>query len=226
MHCDEPTSGIPMKRVAVEEAVGRVLCHDITQIVPGEFKGRAFRKGQPVQAEDIPLLEDLGRQHLFVFELKEGWIHEDNAAMRIAHAAAGPGVTLTEPEEGRVNLVAVEPGLLKVDVEALSRINTGEEVVFSTLHTNQPVSAGRPVAGTRIIPLVTREVNVTSVEEICRKARPVISVRPFRPLSVGIVTTGSKAFSGRIEDRFGPVLKAKFAELGSSILGRSLSPMT
>lgn len=76
-----------MKRVAVEEAVGMVLCHDITRIVPGEYKGRAFRKGQRVQPEDIPLLKDLGKQHLFVFELKEGWIHEDDAALRIAHAA-------------------------------------------------------------------------------------------------------------------------------------------
>ena len=211
-----------MKQVAVEEAVGMVLCHDITRIVPGEFKGRAFRKGQRVQAEDIPLLKDLGKEHLYVFELRKGWIHEDDAAQRIAQAVAGAGITLTEPAEGRVNLVAAEPGLLKVDVEALSRINTVEEVVFSTLHSNQPVSAGRPVAGTRIIPLVTREVNIITVEEICRKARPVVSVRPFRPLSVGIVTTGSEIFSGRIEDRFGPVLKTKFAELGSHIMGQVL----
>jgi molybdopterin biosynthesis enzyme len=211
-----------MKQVPVEEAVGMVLCHDITRIAPGEFKGRAFRKGQRVQAEDIPLLKDLGKEHLYVFEVRKGWIHEDDAARRIAQAAAGPGITLTEPAEGRVNLVAAQPGLLKVDVAALSRINTVEEVVFSTLHTNQPVIAGRPVAGTRIIPLVTREVNITAVEEICREALPVVSVRPFRPLSVGIVTTGSEVFSGRIEDRFGPVLKTKFAELGSSVMGQVL----
>ena len=222
MHYDEQMSKVPMKRVAVEKAVGMVLCHDITRIVPGEFKGRAFRKGQRVQAEDIPLLKDLGKEHLYILELKEGWVHEDEAAQRIAQAAAGPGITLTEPAEGRVNLVAAEPGLLKVEVEALSRINTVEEVVFSTLHTNQPVSAGRPVAGTRIIPLATREANIISVEKICRKARPVISVRPFRPLSAGIVTTGSEVFSGRIEDRFGPVLKSKFAELGSYVIGQVL----
>ena len=156
-----------MRQVPVDEAVGMVLCHDITRIVPGGFKGPAFRKGQRVRAEDIPLLKDMGKQHLYVFELREGWIHEDDAARRIARAAAGPGITLSEPSEGRVNLVAEEPGLLKVDVAALSRINSVEEVVFSTLHTNQPVSAGRPVAGTRIIPLVTREANIAEVEQIC-----------------------------------------------------------
>ncbi len=211
-----------MKKVAVDDAVGMMICHDITRIVPGEFKGRAFRKGQRVRTEDIPLLKDLGKEHLYVFELGDGWIHEDDAALRIARAAAGPGIALTEPSEGRVDLVASGPGLLKVDVAALSLINTVEEVVFSTLHTNQPVSAGRPVAGTRIIPLATREVNIVAVEEICRKDAPVVSVRPYRPLSVGIVTTGSEVFSGRIEDRFGPVLKTKFAELGSRVMGQVL----
>ena len=139
-----------MKQVPVEEAVGMVLCHDITRIVPGEFKGRAFRKGQRVREEDIPVLKDLGKEHLYVFELKEGWIHEDDAARRIAGAAAGPGITLTDPAEGRINLVAAEAGLLKVDVAALAAINSVEEVVFSTLHTNQQVNAGRPVAGTRV----------------------------------------------------------------------------
>ncbi|MDA8308657.1 MAG: molybdopterin-binding protein, partial [Deltaproteobacteria bacterium] len=211
-----------MKQVRVEEAVGMVLCHDITRIVPGEFKGRAFHKGQRIQAEDIPLLKDLGKEHLYVYELKEGWIHEDDAARRIAMAAAGPGITLSDPAEGRVNLSASGPGLLKVDVEALLRINSVDEIVFSTLHTNQQVNAGRVVAGTRIIPLVTREANIAEVEKICRESAPVVSVRSFRPLQVGIVTTGSEVYSGRIEDKFGPVLKTKFAELGSCVMGQVL----
>lgn len=211
-----------MKQVRVEEAVGMVLCHDITRIVPGEFKGRAFRKGQRIQAEDIPFLKDLGKEHLYVFELKEGWIHEDDAARRIAMAAAGLGITLSDAAEGRVNLSATTPGVLKVDVAALLRINSVEQIVFSTLHTNQQVSAGRMVAGTRIIPLVTEEARVEEVEKICGNSSPVVSVRPFRPCKVGIVTTGSEVYSGRIEDRFGPVLKTKFAELGSSVMGQVL----
>ena len=211
-----------MKQVPVEEAVGMVLCHDITRIAPGEFKGPAFRKGRRIQAEDIPLLKDLGKEHLYVFDLKEGWIHEDDAAKRIAEAAAGPGIALSDPAEGRVNLSALCPGVLKVDAEALLRINSIEQIVFSTLHTNQQVSAGRIVAGTRIIPLVTEETRVLEVEKICGESSPLVSVRPFRPLKVGIVTTGSEVYSGRIEDRFGPVLKTKFAELGSSVIGQVL----
>lgn len=211
-----------MKQVRVEEAVGMVLCHDITRIVPGEFKGRAFRKGQRLQASDIPLLKDLGKEHLYVFELKEGSIHEDDAARRMALAAIGPGISLSEPCEGRINMSAVGPGLLKVNVEALFQINSIEEIVFSTLHTNQAVSRGRVIAGTRIIPLMTQESKVVEVEKICRQSWPVLSVAPFRPIEVGIVTTGHEVSSGRIEDRFGPVLEKKFADLGASIMGQDL----
>ncbi len=211
-----------MKQVRVEEAVGMVLCHDITRIVPGEFKGPAFRKGYRIEAKDIPLLKDIGKEHLYVFELKEGWIHEDDAARRIALAAAGPGLTLGEPAEGRVDLRAAYPGLLKINVETLLSINSIEQVVFSTLHTNQAVSAGRLVAGTRIIPLVARESKIIEVENICRQSPPVVSVLPFQPLRAGIVTTGSEVYSGRIEDRFGPVLRTKFAELGTTVLGQVL----
>lgn len=222
MYCEEQVSKVPMKQVLVEDAVGMVLCHDITRIVPGEFKGRMFRKGQRLEEKDIPLLKDMGKEHLYVFELREGWVHEDDAALRIAHAAAGPGISFSGPSEGRVDLVATEQGLLKVDVAALSQINSVEEVVFSTLHTNQAVTAGRPVAGTRIIPLVTRETNLAEVEKICWQNAPVISIRPFRRLAAGIVTTGSEVFSGRIRDRFGPVLEKKFSELGSRVMGQVL----
>jgi hypothetical protein len=210
--------GESMKQVPVEEAVGMVLCHDITRIVPGKSKGPAFRKGRIIQPEDIPQLLDLGKQNLYVFDLAEGQVHENEAAMRIARAAAGSGLTLTEPVEGKVNLVAAGNGLLKIDVEALYRINSIEEVIFSTLHTNQPVSAGRPVAGTRIIPLVTGEEKVAAVEAICQAHPPIVAIKPFAAFRVGIVTTGSEVYHGRIEDKFGPVIHVKFAELGSTVL--------
>ena len=191
-----------MKHVSVRDAVGMVLCHDVTRIVPGEYKGPAFKKGHIITPADVAPLLDLGKAHVFVYELAEGHIHEDDAAARIASAAAGAGLRMTSPSEGRVNLTAVAPGLLKVNVEALKRINLIEDVVFTTLHTNTTVGRGQPVAGTRIIPLVTREDYVVRVESICRERNPVIEV-----------------FHRRIEDKFGPVLRTKFAEMGCPVLG-------
>lgn len=205
------------KSVPVEESVGMVLGHDITRIVPGEFKGPAFKKGYIIKAEDIPLLRDMGKENIYVLGLKDGLIHENDAAKRISKAAAGKHIRLSDPSEGRINFLADIPGLLKIRVETLHQINAISDIVMSTLHGNQQVTAGMAVAGTRIIPLATLEENIQKVERICRDNFPVIDVKPFRPLNVGVVTTGSEIYSGRIKDKFGPVLKSKFAELGCKV---------
>ena len=209
-----------MKSISVQDAVGMVLCHDATRIIPGRHKGPAFKKGHIITARDIGPMLDMGKANVYVYDLSEGYIHEDDAAKRIASAAAGPGLQLTSPSEGRVNLKASLNGLLKVNPEALRLINSVDDVVFATLHTNRPVLLDQPVGGTRIIPLVTREENVRQVESICREYAPVIQVKALRSLPVGIVTTGSEVFHGRIEDKFGPVLHVKFAELGCPMLGQ------
>ena len=208
------SGGLKMKQVPVEDAVGMVLGHDITRIVPGKFKGPAFKKGQVIQSGDIPRLLEIGKEHVYAFDLKDGTVHENDAARRIARAAAGPGLTLTEPVEGKVNLVASQAGLLKVRIETLHRLNGIEDVMFATLHNNRPVNPGTPVAGTRVIPLTVGEETVAEAEAVCRSDSPIIRVKPFVASRVGIVTTGSEVYHGRIEDRFGPVMHGKFAELG------------
>ncbi len=209
-----------MKSVSVYDAVGMVLCHDATRIVKGGHKGPAFKKGHIIRSQDVEALLDMGKANVYVYDLAEGYLHEDDAATRIASAAAGPGLQLTSPSEGRVNLTASLNGLLKVAPEALRQINSVDDVVFATLHGNLPVECNQPIGGTRIIPLVTREENVRRVESICREYSPVIQVKALRALPVGIVTTGSEVFHGRIEDKFGPVLHVKFAELGCPVMGQ------
>lgn len=211
-----------MKVVPVREAVGMVLCHDVTRIVPGESKGPAFRKGHVIRRQDVPLLRDLGKEHIYVFELGRGRIHENDAARRIALSASGAGVRRSEPVEGKVDLLAEGPGLLRIDVEGLSRINAVGDVVFATLHTLQAVREGEKLAGTRIVPLVTEESRVEQVEAICREHRPVVEVLPFRPRRVGMVTTGTEVYRGRIPDGFGPVVRRKFDRLGSTVFRQEL----
>jgi len=206
-----------MRTIPVSEAVGTVLAHDVTRIVPGEAKGPAFRKGHIIRAEDIPSLLDIGKEHLYVLDLEPGSVHEDEAARRISRAAGGPGIRFTGVSEGRVNLVAAHGGLLKVSAPALRRVNDVQDVVLATLHANQVVQADAAVAGTRVIPLVVSEQTVRRVEDVCREHWPVIQVAPLRPWKVGIVTTGSEVYQGRIPDKFGPVIRQKFLELGSEV---------
>jgi len=207
-----------VKTVPITEAVGTVLAHDITRIVRNGFKGPAFKKGHIVQEEDIPGLLDLGKKRLFVFDLADGFLHENDAAGRIAKASAGEGIMFTPPSEGKINLKAGGAGLLKINVEALQQVNAIEEIMFATLHSNQPVNAKQSLAGTRIIPLVIEEKKIEAVERICSKFYPLIEVKPFLPRKVGIITTGSEIYHGRIEDEFTPVVKDKFKELNSQVI--------
>ena len=211
-----------MKTVPVQDAVGMVLCHDMTRIVPGESKGPALRKGDVITEEDIPLLLDMGKEHVYVLTLEKGRIHENEAAERISKAAAGPGVTLTPVCEGRINFRA-EPGLLRVNVEALTRINSVEEVVLATMHDGMQITEARDVAGARVVPLVVDEEKLERVEAICAEYPYVIGVRPFLHHNVGLVTTGSEVFHGRIKDKFGPVIRKKFDRLGSTVMKQRLS---
>ncbi|PTX58837.1 molybdenum cofactor synthesis domain-containing protein [Melghirimyces profundicolus] len=211
-----------LKEVHVTDAVGRVLAHDLTQVLPGKFKGPLFRKGHVIRQEDIDDLLSIGKEHIYVMELAPGELHENDAAVRIARAVCGPGLTLTEPREGKVNLVAGMDGLLKVDASRVRAINEVEQAVLSTLQSDQPVKKEQTVAASRVIPLIYPEERIEAVEETAGPS-PVLEVWPFRPFRVGVVTTGSEIYHGRIRDRFGPVLQEKLESFGSTVMGQTLA---
>lgn len=212
-----------MKEVRVEDAVGMVLCHDMTEIIPGKKKDCAFRKGHIVSKEDIEKLLDIGKRHIFVWDLQEGYVHENEAAMRMAKAAAGENILLSEPKEGKVNLTAACEGLLCINTELLYDVNMEEEVCFSTIHGNKMTKKGKLLAGTRVIPLVVKEEIVADFEKKCQQRGPLIQVKPFLSMKIGIVVTGSEVLEGRIKDQFSPVLEAKAKELGSEVMGKVLA---
>lgn len=212
-----------MKTVRVEEAVGMVLCHDITKIVPGEFKGRAFKKGHVIRPEDIPELLNLGKDHVYVWEMEEGKVHENEAGIRLAQAVGGPGISLTEPREGKVQLIAEYDGMCVIEEELLLRINLIDELVVATRSNNRPVKKGDVVAGVRVIPLVIDDEKLKQAEEIAG-GRDVISVLPFRKYQVGIVVTGNEVYNRRIEDKFSPVIKRKVEDYGSEVIGQIIVP--
>jgi len=207
-----------MKMISVYEAAGSVLCHDITAIIPGEFKGRAFKKGHVVCQDDISKLLQLGKAHLYVWEIDDSHIHESEAATRIARAVAGAGITLTEPINGKVELKASQRGVLKINIAALEEINDIDEVVLASLHSNQIVEAGQVIAGCRVVPLVVATDKISKVEMLGRSYFPVVEIKPLHSLKIGIVTTGSEVYHGRVGDAFGPVLRKKITELHSQVL--------
>ncbi len=212
-----------LKVVPVEEAVGLPLAHDITEIIPGKRKGPAFRRGHVVRPEDVPRLLDVGKAHLYIMELEEGELHEEDAAKRLAKAASGPNIRLTEPVEGRVNLVAEISGLLKVDGDLLCRFNALGDLILATISTNRFVKKGDVLAGTRTIPVVVSEDLVRKAEAIC-KERPIVTILPIPSRRIHLIVTGSEVFSGRIKDGFEPVVRRKVAEMGSELEAVKLAP--
>jgi molybdenum cofactor synthesis domain-containing protein len=213
-----------MRKVPVTGAVGMILCHDITRIVPGSEKGRAFRKGHVISPEDVPELQALGKEHIYVWEIAPDMVHEDEAALRLARSAAGPGLSWNEPNQGKVNLKAEYEGLLKVRVDQLRRVNSIENIVFATLHNNRAVSRGDVVAGTRIIPLAIPSGVLEEAARWCAGPEKLLEVKPYQSMWVGVVTTGREVYEGRIRDGFYDVLRKKTAPYGARMLGQVIVP--
>jgi molybdenum cofactor synthesis domain-containing protein len=200
-----------MKVVKTVDAQGLTLCQDITKIVKGEFKGALFKKGHQVTAEDIPVLLSLGKEHLFVWSKEPGMVHENEAAEVLYPLVAGKHMKPTKISEGKIEVVAEQDGLLKVDQEKLLKLNLLDKIAVATLPSNQKVVAGQKLAGTRIIPLTIEAERLAQAEALVGN-EPVLSLLSFESITIGIVTTGSEVFNGLIEDAFTPVVKAKIAE--------------
>jgi len=211
--------------IPVEKAVGMVLPHDITEIRPGEFKGAAFKKGHIIREEDIPHLKRLGKEHIYVLEMDPDELHENEAALRLARAVCGEGVSYsTEVREGKVTFHAEREGLFKVDIEALYRINLLGEIALSSRHGNFWVKKGEKLAGGRAIPLVVKEKLLAEVEKIASASPGILRVLPRSMEKAGLVITGNEVYYGRIKDAFAPVMLPKLKAFGLKVLGPVFVP--
>lgn len=223
-----------MRLVATEDAVGHVLCHDMTQILPGgtdasgnelpRYKGARFRKGHVVTAEDVPVLLSMGKAHLYVWQRRPGWLHEDEAARRMAALCVGEGcVASGEPREGKIGINAAHDGVFLVDSDRLLAVNSVDQVMVATRRGNFGVRAGDALAGTRVIPLVIDGRVVARAEAAADVAAhgPLMRVAPYVMRTAAVIATGSEVKSGLIQDRFTPVVERKLARYGVVVTWRA-----
>ena len=206
-----------MKRIRTEDAVGHVLCHDMTQIIPGQFKGPRFRKGHVVRPEDIPVLLSMGKEQLYVWEMTPGMLHENDAAERLCALAINENMDRSEPKEGKIELTAAIDGLFLVDSARLMAVNSQEEVMIATRHGNTPVHKGDKLAGMRVIPLVIAEEKLQKAEEAAGD-KPLLALLPYIKKTAAVIATGSEVKKGLIQDSFTPVVKRKLAAYGIETL--------
>lgn len=210
-----------MNQIKTVDAVGHVLCHDITQIIKGVTKDVVFKKGHVVKEEDIPVLLSVGKENLYVWEKQEGMLHENEAAEILYGICKNNYIKPSLPKEGKIDMFADIDGLFKLDSERLFKINSLGEMMIATRHGNTIVKKGDKLAGTRIIPLIIEEEKMKKAEEI-GAGKPIMEILPFKHKKIGIVTTGSEVFHGRIKDTFGPVVINKFSEFDTEILGQTI----
>ncbi|WP_305767185.1 molybdopterin-binding protein [Candidatus Epulonipiscium viviparus] len=211
-----------MKKIPVAEAVGSILCHDITQIIQDVTKQAIFRKGHVIAAEDVPVLLSLGKENIYVWEADETMMHENDAAEILYGFCHNEGIAKSEVKEGKIEAIATRDGCLKVDTTRLLNLNLVEEIMIATIHSNRFVKQGEKLAGMRVIPLAIAKDKMESLAKMVGET-PLLNLIPFNRKKVGIVTTGSEIFKGRITDKFGPVIREKLAPFGCEILGQTIT---
>ena len=211
-----------MKLMRTEDAVGQVICHDITQIIKGVTKDAVFRKGHVIREEDIPVLLSVGKDHIYVWENDETMMHENEAAEVLCAICKGSNMSRGGVKEGKIELVAECDGVLRIDREKLMAVNSFGQMMIATRHGDFPVKKGDKLAGTRIIPLVIEKEKMERVKTAAGE-KPVMSVEPYIFRRAGIVSTGNEVFYGRIKDEFTPVVKEKLEEYGAEVTGIRMS---
>jgi len=203
----DPTSTLP----AAADLAGAVVTHEVR--VPD---GGRIRKGQVLAASDLPVIAKLDRP-IHAVRLDPGEVHEDEAARRLATLIAGPGLTVREPVQSRVNVIARIKGLLRVDADAVHAINREAPAGVFTVLDRLPVVPGKIVAGTKIATVAIDGAILDRIAAlIADRQCPVLQVRPYRPHRVGVVVT--EGLAEKLRARFEAAVTSKLAWYGSEVL--------
>ncbi len=206
-----------MKLMKTEDAVGQILCHDITQIIKGVTKDAVFRKGHIITEEDIPILLSVGKDNVYIWENDDTVYHENDAAEILYEMCKNEYMRPSDVKEGKIEVIAECDGLLKVDKEKLKKVNSFGEMMIASRHGNTEVHAGDKLAGTRIIPLVIKKDKMEEARKICADG-PIFTLKKFQRKKVAIITTGNEVFYGRIQDTFTPVIVEKLNAYDTEVI--------
>ena len=213
-----------MKKINVKDSVGITLCHDITEIIPGGFKGPRFLKGHIIREEDVEVLLSLGKENIYIWEDDENFVHENDAAEFIKEKVMGTGMYASEVREGKINFAAEYDGLYKVNTELLNKINSIGEIIIASKFNNVPVKKGEIIAATRIIPLRIEKKQLKELEEIMKNNELMEIKKINSALRVGIITTGNEIFYGRIKDKAREALGEKLGKYGITNITQVFMP--
>lgn len=207
-----------MKLVKTVDAIGKTICHDITQIVKDDVKGVLFKKGHIVKEEDIPLLHSVGKFNLYIWEDSDNvYVHENEAARVLIDLCKNSHMYESGVKEGKIDLFSDIEGLFKVNTALLKEMNCFDQIMVSTIHNYYPVKKGEKILGTRIIPLMIEEEKLLEFSKIVN-GQTICELLEYKIKKCAVITTGTEVFTGIIKDTFTPVIENKLKEYGAEIV--------
>ncbi len=145
----------------------------------------------------------MGKEHLYVWEMTPGMLHENDAAERLYALCANDHMDRSEVKEGKIELRAACDGLFRVNSEKLMAVNSVEDIMIATRKGGTAVRKGDKLAGMRVIPLIIPEEKLQAAEAAAGDA-PLLELRPWVRKTAAIVATGSEVKKGLIQDTFTP----------------------
>ena len=205
-----------MKKIKIEEAIGKELCHDITAMYDG-FKGAIFKRGHIIEESDVFKLLEIGKEHIYIWEENAGEIHEEDAAIRLSNMTHVDNAHYTDVSEGKILLIADTEGMFVVDKNLLDKINMIGDITIATIPNHYHVHKGDRLASMRIVPLFTKKEQIIEAENLC-KNKKLYDLIAFKHKKIGVVITGSEVYNNRIKDKFEPVCREKLSKYPSEIL--------
>jgi len=196
----------------VEALVNTVLCHDVRDAA-GKI---VSHKGARLDAAAAAVVLGAPWEEIHLLAVEPGDLHEEDAGARLAGAVVGEGVEVKGYSGGQWALAATRRGLLAVGVSALAEVNAHGAISVFTLFDGQPVEPGEVVARAKVTPLVVAEATIQAVETTARRARGVVGVTAFRPLTVGVVAREN--LDDKQRTRFETALRQKIDWVGGTLL--------
>ena len=218
-----------MKKINVRNAEGYELCHDITQILPGEFKGAKFLRGHIIRKEDIEVLISLGKENIFVMEEEDkekNLIHENDAAMFIVEKLNldKEFFEISDIREGKINITAKKDGILKIDINTLNKINKIGEIILVTKYNNSYIKKGENVAATRVIPLLIEKSQLDEMEKLVKDKNVLTFKKIDKNKKLALITTGNEVYNGIIKDKSKEALLKKYRKYELNDMEQVFSP--
>lgn len=197
--------------IDVKESTGRILCSTIFR--PGGKK--LLAKGHVISEEDARMLATEGMAEVWVTELEDGEIGEDEAVMEVATEIGCGALEIRLAAGGRANLFTTEPCCMLVDDELLKQINCTSSVAIATSLNFSYARLGQRIATVKSVPFAVAKSQLETVISIVKERGPILQARPIRTPTVGVLYT-DPVNGERARQLFENIMRQRLDRLGAS----------